>query len=72
MPTTNVVFPIGIEMIEDFLRTKNKLECPVSVWACGMDEIGESMLVAVEVDDCDLEKLGIDEFALCEEGDFVQ
>ena len=45
MTTTNVVFPIGIELVEDFLRTRNKLEYPVSVWACGIDEPGEFLLI---------------------------
>ena len=72
MTTTNVVFPIGIELVEDFLRTRNKLEYPVSVWACGIDEPGEFLLIAVEMDDCDLEKFGLDEFQLYEEGDIIQ
>ena len=70
--TTNVIWPIEVDNVEDMLRVKNKLEYPVNVWACGLSECGGQILVAVEVDDSDLEKLGVDDFSLYEEGDIIQ
>ena len=70
--TTNLIWPIDVDNVQDMLRVKNKLEYPVSVWACGLSEDGDQIFVAIEVDDSDLEKLGCDEFSLYEEGEPVQ
>ena len=70
--TTNVIWPIEVDNVQDMLREKNKLEYPVSVWACGLSDTGDHILVAVEVDDSDLAKLGVDEFTLYEEGEAIQ
>ena len=69
--TTNVIWPIEVDGVQDLLRVKNKLEYPVNVWACGLSEDGDHILVAVEVDDCDLDRLGVGEFTLYEDCDEV-
>jgi hypothetical protein len=70
--TTNVIWPIEVDNVQDMLRVKNKLEYPVNVWACGLSEGGDQILIAVEVDDCDLDKLGVDDFTLYDEGEVIQ
>lgn len=65
--TTNVVWPISVDNVEDLLRVKFKLEFPASIWACGMSEDGGFLLIAAEVDDSDLAKLGVDEFDIYDE-----
>jgi len=70
--TTNLIWPIEVENVQDLLRVKNKLEYPVNVFACGLSETGDHILVAVEVEDCDLVKLGCDEFTMYDEGAGIQ
>ncbi len=70
--TTNVIWPIEIDNVQDMIRVRHKLEYPVSVWACGISETGDHILVAIEIDDDDLDKLGCDEFSLYDEGEVIQ
>lgn len=70
--TTNLIWPIEIDNVQDLLRVKHKLEYPVSIFACGLSETGDHILIAVEVEDCDLDRLGCDAFSLYDEGEAIQ
>ena len=70
--STNLIWPIEIDNVQDLLRVKHKLEYPVNIFACGLDECGDHILIAVEVDDGDLDKLGCDAFTMYDEGEAIQ
>jgi len=69
--STNVVWPIAVDEVQDLVRVKFKLEFPASVWACGLSEDGDYILVAMEVDEDDLSRLGVEDIELYDENEFM-
>ena len=52
-----VVWAVPNSIVEEAICSNAHLEGPVSVIACGMDEVGEQLLVGVELEYEDLERL---------------
>jgi len=70
---SSVVWPISSEFVEQLIESKYRLDSPVRVWAAGFDEVGSQVCIILEVDECDVEKLGIErEFLELDEGDLIQ
>jgi hypothetical protein len=67
--STNVVWPIAVDEVQDLVRVKFKLEFPASVWACGLSEDGDYILVAMEIDNDDLSRLGVEDIELYNENE---
>ncbi len=70
----SIVWSIPSELVEDTIRSKLQLEGPISVWAAGFDEVGLSVFVVLDVDECDIDKLFGDDMDchVLEEGEQVQ
>ena len=70
----SVVWAIPNELIEHAIRSQAHIDGPVSVWAAGMDEVGEQVFVVLDIDEEDFEKLCMEDLDVheFEEGELVQ
>ena len=57
--SSSVVWSIPSEVIEGAIQGRLKLEVAPKVWAAGFDDTSECVNVILEIDDSDLETLGI-------------
>ena len=71
-----VVWSIPREVIESAIHTKLKLETQPTVWAAGFDDAGGYVNIAFEIDEGDIEALGLNmddmECSFLDDGEFVQ
>ena len=70
----SIVWSIPTSAIEEMISMKHKLEGPPEVWGCKFDDTGLQVLIAIEFDDADIDKLldAGDDYRMLDEGELIQ
>jgi len=71
-----VVWSIPSEVIENAISTSLKLDTTPTVWGSGFDDVAGCVNIIIEIDDSDLESLGLNmgdmECHVLEDGELLQ